>query len=179
MLTDPVFKGHGWVALVLAVALLLDGTLAQVLAQWLMVPAFTGVPQLTLMALVMIALVLPDEAYIVAIAAVVGLIADSFYTGMLGVNLLLWPLLVYVVRQIEPLIPKTALYVGAVVILTLITYIVANYFVARFLGATSVGLIPLIARHVGPGLTVNLILFALVYAPLARLLKSLRIAEQD
>ncbi|WP_225047134.1 rod shape-determining protein MreD [Lacticaseibacillus kribbianus] len=179
MLTDPVFKGHGWVALVLIVALLLDGTLTQVFAQWLMTPLFTGVPQVTLIALVMIALILPDEAYIVAIAAVLGLIADSFYTGMLGVDLLLWPLLIYVVRQIQPLIPQTVLYVGAVVILTLTAYLVANYFVARFLGATSVGFVTLVANHVGPGLTVNLVLFALVYAPLGKLLRSLRLEEQD
>ncbi|WP_179395251.1 rod shape-determining protein MreD [Lacticaseibacillus absianus] len=174
MQNDKPFTGHGWVALILLVALLLDGTLTQVFAQWVMTPAVTGVPQLTLIALLMITLQLPDEAYIVAIAGVVGLVFDSFYTGMLGVHMLLWPLLVYVVRQIEPLVPRTALYVGSVVIIGLTAYLAAYYFVSRFLGSTTATPIDLIAHHIGPGLGINLVLFALSYAPLTHLLARLK-----
>ncbi|WP_125703078.1 rod shape-determining protein MreD [Lacticaseibacillus daqingensis] len=174
MQNDKPFTGHGWVALILLVAMLLDGTLSQVLAQWLMTPTFTGVPQLTLIALLMIALALPEEDNIVIIAGVTGLVFDSFYTGMLGVHMLLWPLLVYVIRQLAPLVPRGALYVGSVVIIALTVYLGAYYFVSRFLGFTAAAPVDLIAHHMGPGLAVNLVLFAVIYAPMMQVLNRLR-----
>ncbi|MFD1393010.1 rod shape-determining protein MreD [Lacticaseibacillus jixianensis] len=175
MLEDKKFTRHGWVLLLLAATLLLDGVIAQVGAQFVMAPTFTGVPQLTLIALIMTTLLLPEEEYIVPIAALFGLIFDSYYTGMLGVNTMLWPLLVYVVRQLSPVVPKSAFYIGAVVVIVLTLFTFANYAVSRFWGFAQVDATVLIASHVGPSLIVNLILFAAAYLPLRRILINLRI----
>ena len=175
MLKDKKFTKHGWVLLLLLVTLLLDGVIAQVFAQFVMSPTFTGVPQLTLIALIMTTLLLPEEEYIVAIAAVFGLIFDSYYTGMLGVNALLWPLLVYVVRQLGPVVPKSPFYIGALVVIVLTLFTLANYAVNRFLGFAQVTATTLIANHLGPSLIVNLVIFALAYLPLRQILISLRI----
>ncbi|MFD1441895.1 MULTISPECIES: rod shape-determining protein MreD [Lacticaseibacillus] len=175
MLKDKKFTKHGWVLLLLLVTLLLDGVIAQVFAQFVMSPTFTGVPQLTLIALIMATLLLPEEEYIVAIAAVFGLIFDSYYTGMLGVNALLWPLLVYVVRQLGPVVPKSPFYIGALVVIVLTLFTLANYAVNRFLGFAQVTATTLIANHLGPSLIVNLVIFALAYLPLRQILINLRI----
>lgn len=175
MLEDKKFTRHGWVLLMLLVTLLLDGVIAQTCAQFVMAPTFTGVPQLTLIALIMTALLLPEETYIVTIAAVFGLIFDSYYTGMLGINTLLWPLLIYLVRQLGPVVPKSPFYIGAVVVIALTVFTLANYAVNVFLGFTTADVTTLIANHVGPGLIVNLILFALAYLPLRRILINLSI----
>ena len=175
MITEKKFRGHGWIILLLFVCLLIDGTLTQTLAQFIMTGTFYGVPHLTLMALVMTALLLPEEVYIVPIAIGFGLIFDSYYTGMLGVNTLLWPLIVYVVRQVAPVIPKKPFYLGSVMVIVLTVTAVADYAINQFLGVANGSVIILIANHIGPGLMVNVILFAIAYLPLHRILINLRI----
>ncbi len=50
---------------------------------------------------------------------------------------------------------------------------VASYAANHFIGYGSASVVMLIANHLGPGLTVNLILFVIVYGPLHRLLMNL------
>ena len=111
MLNEKHFTGHWWIISILLLLLLIDGSLASVLAQWIMRPSFMGTPQLTLLGLVMVTLLVPEEKYTTWIAALIGLIFDSFYTGILGVNALLFALVIYIVRQIRPCIPHTAVFV--------------------------------------------------------------------
>ncbi|KMO58763.1 cell shape-determining protein, partial [Lacticaseibacillus rhamnosus] len=54
MLNEKHFTGHWWIFLLLLLLLLIDGSLASVLAQWIMQPNFMGTPQLTLLGLVMV-----------------------------------------------------------------------------------------------------------------------------
>lgn len=173
MQSEKSFSGHGWVALILFVALLADGTLTQLFAQFIMKPTFTAVPQLTLLALVMITLFLPEERYIVPIAAVTGLIFDSFYTGMLGIMALIWPLLIYILHSLRDNVPHSPLYVGAVVVITLTADEFAEYAMSRFIGYGTTNVTTLIASHLGPGLLINIVIFALGYLPLSRLLINL------
>ena len=86
---------------------------------------------------------------------------------------MLFALVIYVVRQIRPYIPHTPIFVGMVYIIALLLYGVASYAANHFIGYGSASVVMLIANHLGPGLTVNLILFVIVYGPLHRLLMNL------
>lgn len=173
MLNEKHFTGHWWIVLLLLLLMLIDGSLASVLAQWIMRPNFMGTPQLTLLGLIMITLFVPEEKYITWIAAIIGLLFDTFYTGILGVNALLFPLVIYTIRQIRPYIPRTPVFVGMVYIIGLLLYGIANYIMNRFIGFGTGNVVMLIANHLGHGLTVNLALFVIVYGPLHRLLDNL------
>ncbi|KMO62902.1 cell shape-determining protein, partial [Lacticaseibacillus rhamnosus] len=74
MLNEKHFTGHWWIFLLLLLLLLIDGSLASVLAQWIMQPKFMGTPQFTLLGLVMVTLLVPQEKYITWIAALIGLL---------------------------------------------------------------------------------------------------------
>lgn len=171
--TERPYTGHGWIALLLFVTLLLDGALAQWLGQWLMQPTFMATPQLTLMTLVMLAIMVPKEKYLVYFAIVAGLLFDSFYTGMLGINTLLWPLMVFLVQLLRPYVPQTPLYLAVVQIICLTAHALADYLLNRFTGYGNVGITTLITVHLAPGLLVNLVMFAIGYLPLRRLLINL------
>ncbi|MCG4281402.1 rod shape-determining protein MreD [Lacticaseibacillus saniviri] len=167
------FQKH-WIAPVfLLVAMIVDGVISQVFAQWLLHPNYTAVPELTLLMLVMLTILLPDENWMVAIAAITGLVFDSFYTGILGINALLMPLVVYVVQQLTPYIFRSALFIGIMDIITLTLFSSADFVMNSFLGYTDVGFTTFIAQHLGPNLLLNMILFVLVYWPLSRLLINL------
>ena len=47
MLNEKHFTGHWWIVLLLLLLMLIDGSLASVLAQWIMRPNFMGTQQLT------------------------------------------------------------------------------------------------------------------------------------
>ncbi|WP_054749284.1 rod shape-determining protein MreD [Lacticaseibacillus thailandensis] len=167
------FTRH-WVAIVTVyLAVLLDGALSHVLGQWIMRPTYTGVPQLTLLSLVLVVIFVPQETWTMAIAIGAGLITDCFYTGILGVNTFIIPLIVFVVMQVRPIIPRKWLFVWAVCVIAETLQEVANYVVALMLGSTTASVGALISEHIAPGLTVNIILFAIIYYALSRLLVKL------
>ncbi|WP_407891708.1 rod shape-determining protein MreD [Lacticaseibacillus sp. N501-2] len=174
MQTKRPFTGHGWVLLILFVALLLDGVLSLVLGQWLLTPQFSGVPELTLIALLMTVIFLPDEQYIVWYAVGFGLLFDMIYTGIIGINALIWPLIVYIAVQLRQFVPKSPLFVGALVVIAVTIFCLANDVMNEFIGFGTTNFVTLVAVHMGPSLLVNLVGFAIVYLPLSRLLINLK-----
>ncbi|WP_461213490.1 rod shape-determining protein MreD [Lacticaseibacillus sp. GG6-2] len=174
MQTQRPFTGHGWVVLLLFVALLLDGVLSLVLGQWLLTAQFSGVPQLTLITMLMVVIFLPEEKYIVVYAVAFGLLFDIVYTGILGVNALIWPLIVYIAVQLRGFVPRAPLFVGSLVVISVTIFSVANYAMNELIGYGPDSITQLVAVHLGPSLVVNLIGFAIVYLPLSRLLINLR-----
>ncbi len=174
MQTQRPFTGHGWVVLLLFVALLLDGVLSLVLGQWLLTAHFSGVPQLTLITMLMVVIFLPEENYIVLEAVAFGLVFDIIYTGILGINALIWPLIVYIAVQLRQFVPKSPLFVGALVVIAVTIFSVANYALNQMIGYGPDSIVLLVSAHLGPSLLVNLVCFAIVYLPLSRLLINLR-----
>ncbi|MFD1483706.1 rod shape-determining protein MreD [Lacticaseibacillus baoqingensis] len=174
METKHRFTKHGWIALILFVALLLDGVLSLVLGQWLLTPQFSGVPQLTLITLLMIVLFLPEEPYVVLFAVGFGLLFDVVYTGILGITALLWPLIVYIAVQLRGFVPRSPLFVGALVVIAVTMFTVFDDMMNRLIGYGTGSLVTLISVHLGPALLVNVIGFAIVYLPLSRILINLK-----
>lgn len=174
MQTQRPFTGHGWVVLLLFVVLLLDGVLSLVLGQWLLTAQFSGVPQLTLITMLMVVMFLPEEHYIVLYAVAFGLLFDVVYTGILGINALIWPLIVYIAVQLRPYVPRSPLFIGALVVIAVTIFSVANYAMNEMIGYGPDSIVLLVSAHLGPSLVVNLVGFAIVYLPLSRLLINLR-----
>ncbi|QFQ91087.1 rod shape-determining protein MreD [Lacticaseibacillus manihotivorans] len=174
MQTKRPFTGHGWVLLILFVALLLDGVLSLVLGQWIMTARFSGIPELTLITLLMIVIFLPDEPYIVLYAVGFGLLFDMVYTGIIGINALIWPLIVYIAMQLRQFIPKSPLFVGALVVISVTIFCIADDLMNEFIGFGTTNFATLVSVHMGPSLLVNLVGFAIVYLPLSRLLINLK-----
>ncbi|WP_462400747.1 rod shape-determining protein MreD [Lacticaseibacillus pantheris] len=170
---EKKFTRH-WVAIATVyLAVLLDGALAHVLGQWIMRATYTGVPQLTLLSLVLVVVFVPQENWVMPIAIGAGLITDFFYTGILGVNTFILPLIVFLVTQVRPIVPRRWLFVWAVFVIAVTISEVASYVVAMMLGSTTASVGALITQHIAPGLTVNIILFAIMYYGLSRLLVKL------
>ncbi|WP_390408264.1 rod shape-determining protein MreD [Lacticaseibacillus jixiensis] len=174
MQTEHPFTKHWLVGLILFAALLLDGVLSLVLGQWLMTAQFVGVPELTLMTMLMMVVFVPDEHYIVWFAVGFGLLFDVMYTGVLGVNALIWPLIIYIAKVLREYIPRSPLFVAALVVIAVTLYGIANYAMNQLIGYANSNVANLIAVHLGPTLLVNLVGFAIVYLPLSRLLINLK-----
>lgn len=170
---EKPFTRHWLAFVVLLIALCLDGSLSHVLGQWTMQPQNTGVPQVTLMALVLLGIFVPRESWLLGWSVPFGLMYDSYYTGILGVYTFIFPLLVYLLIQMRPYIPRTWPFVLAIYVILLTARAVLDYIVAVFMNETTINLIQMVTQHLGPAFEINLILFAIIYYPCSRLLVKL------
>ncbi len=170
---EKPFTRHWLAFVVLLLALCLDGSLSHVLGQWTMMPMNTGVPQLTLLAFVLIGVFVPRESWLLGWSVLFGLIYDSYYTGILGVHAFIFPALVYLMLMIRPYIPRTWPFVLALYVILLTVSGVMNYVFAIFINETTIDVLQMVAQHLGPSFEINLILFAILYYPCSRLLVKL------
>ncbi|WP_155285936.1 rod shape-determining protein MreD [Lacticaseibacillus zhaodongensis] len=172
-MNDKPFTKH-WVAFVyLLVAMMLDGGVTHILSNWTMKPQGTAVPQITLFALVLIALFVPRESWLIIWAVVFGFIFDMYFSGLIGIYTMIFPLITYVVAKSRPYVPRTWPFVLAVFIIAQTARMFLDYAVAMVLNATHIGLLDVITQHLAPGLTLNMVLFAILYYPCSRLLVKL------
>lgn len=172
-MNDKPFTRHWVSAVALFLALLFDGTVTQILAIWSKSPAGPGVPQILLMMLIFVAIFVPDDNWIVWMALVFGLLMDMYYTGIIGVNALILPLLTYLVRQLRPYVAHTSVVTWAIFIIAMAVQMFGEYALLHFMGQTDVSLKLLLTQHLAPSLTVNIILFIILYFPCTRLLVKL------
>ena len=120
---------------------------------------------LMLLVLDMIIFWVPTEKYIVLIIAIVGLLYDSFFIGILGIHSFLLGVLAYLLRYFRKNIPHTPLYIGLVYILS-ITFVESGiYFINEFIGITQISFLNYVAICLGPTIVLNVFLFIILYFP--------------
>lgn len=86
---------------VLLFAFLLDGSLPLLFIHWTGTLAFKMLPAVLFLSLVLLALVMREGKTLIFLAAIFGFLYDLYYTKILGVNFLLFPLFVYLARYIK------------------------------------------------------------------------------
>ncbi len=172
-MNDKPFTRHWVSAIFLFIALLLDGTLMQVLSTWSSRISGPGAPQILLMVLVLIAIFVPDESWVVPMALVFGLLMDMFYTGVIGVSALVLPLITYCVRQLRPYVAHTGIVTWAIFIIAMSSRLFGEYALMSVMSLTNLSFVDMVTQAWAPGLTVNVILFIIIYYPCTRLLVKL------
>lgn len=172
-MNEKPYTKHWVAAVYLFVMMLLDGTLTQVLATWSSSAAGPGIPQVLLMGLIFVAIFVPDENWVVPMAIIMGLLMDMFYTGIVGVNTFILPIITYCVRQLRPYIAHTSVVTWGVFIISVAVQMYGEYVLLHFMGQVDVSTKLMITQHLAPSLTVNIILFVILYFPCTRLLVKL------
>lgn len=167
-------RQHVLITLLLLALGIFDGSLSYVFQKYLYTNTNDIICSLMSIGLILTIFFIPEERYIVIIAAIVGLIYDSFFTGILGVYAFLLGLLAYVVRYFESYIPHTPLFIGLVCVLSLAFITTGVYSINEFIGMTKVSFTDFVATTLGPTLALNIVIFIILYFPLSRLLLKLK-----
>ena len=167
------FRGYHWLVLIVIVASLLDSTIAASFAQWIMQPQFMGVPQLVLQSLLLMVLIGPALSFDLPLAAVAGLLVDMWTTGLIGVHLLVWPLTLYLLKQVKPYVPNSPLFHWLVMLMTLFIAMLGEMVINQLFGYVPLSASDWVAERVAPGFIVNTIIFMISYLPLRRILLNL------
>lgn len=169
-----MIRQHLLIALFLLTLGIFDGSFSYVFQKYFYTNTMSLICRIMLMGLVLTIFFIPNERYIVLIAAIVGLIYDSFFTGILGIHAFLLGLLAYVLRYFADDIPHTPLFIGLVYVLSLAFVETGVYYINAFIGMTRVDFTDFVATTLGPTIALNVVLFIILYFPLSRLLLKLK-----
>ncbi|MDO4671197.1 MAG: rod shape-determining protein MreD [Aerococcus sp.] len=128
------FKSRVLVPLLLLIFFFLDGVMAMIMPGFVGDGAFRMDSTCLLMAFVLFALNLEDLLPLYVAGFVIGFLYDLYYTEILGINLFLFPLVVYVTQQVKPHLPVNLYASWLWTVFIQAVYAQLAYFVFRMLG---------------------------------------------
>lgn len=99
-------------------------------------------------------------------AAVVGAVFDLYYTGIFGVYVFIFPLMVYLTRRLVAYISPNFLSGLLIYFIDITVVEVLSYLASRMVHLTSMGGDTFLVSTLGPTLAFNLALFVILYFPI-------------
>ena len=149
----------------LLIFIFLDGSLSNVFAR----EFFTGeisIESLLVLLWLVMAIFYGEVDRLMLWAFVAGLIFDMYYTGILGIYMIIFPLVVYLNRQVCRFFTSSFLVVLLIYLIDL-TLVSALAFLANSLiGLANISLADFFVADLGPTLAYNLAWFAILYLPI-------------
>jgi rod shape-determining protein MreD len=157
----------------LFIAFFLDGSISQMFSGTLFKYPNALVPNLTLLWLILAVFFgNTQKLHLELWAAVIGFIFDMYYTGLLGVYVFIFPLVVYLCYTVYQMLPPNFLS-GFLVYFLGITVLVSLGFVANaFIGEADASISEFMVNTLAPTLALNLVFMALSYFPIGALYRS-------
>ncbi len=110
--------------------------------------------------------------YVIAFAG--GLVFDIFYTGIIGIAMIGFPLTFWVAANIQRYFPNTMFWAMATWFLSLCTYLTYDYLAFGLINLANLAPASFVVFHLFPTLLINLILFLLCYQGLDFLYQATR-----
>ena len=152
----------------LILAVFLDGTLSHIWSGWMFTPT-TSIECRTVFLWLFMAICFGNVEHMVPWALIAGLIYDMYYTGIIGIFIFLFPLMVYITRWIVQFFEPSFIVLLLIYLIDITILVTLTYSANLLIGQTSVSAVTFIGRTLGPTLAFNLALFVILYYPLKHL----------
>lgn len=110
----------------------------------------------------------------IPISMVAGLSFDLYYTGILGINTFIYPLLVLMFRFFKPLTEKSAFLMSGIFVLSISLNASLIYIIMQFVNITHMTVGNFLLHSLIPTILFNLVVFIILYYPLMILFKKTR-----
>lgn len=149
-------------------AIFLDGTLTHLWSSWMITPASFVECRLVFLWIFM-AICFSKIDHLVPWVIFAGLFYDMFYTGIIGVFLILFPLMVYVTRWIMQYFEPSFIVLMLIYLIDITLLTSLSYGMNLIIGQTSVSIVDFIGRTLGPTLAFNLAGYVILYYPLRKI----------
>ncbi|KRK64553.1 rod shape-determining protein MreD [Companilactobacillus tucceti DSM 20183] len=128
------------------------------------------VPQLMLMVMVMLSMRISTRRQLILYGVIFGLIYDSYYFGLIGLYTILLPLAMVGVDHYKFLFVKANMGYEISIYFLALTFVQSGvYILERLLQQINVNAMDFITFTLGPTLLWNMIVFFILYIPLANL----------
>ncbi|MCM3512821.1 MAG: rod shape-determining protein MreD [Carnobacterium sp.] len=161
------------IPLLLAFFFLLDGVLTVVFSEYFLEGTKVMTPRLIILVLILMSFYIPRSKMLVY-SLLFGLIYDSYYVGILGVYVLLFPLIIYLTEKLKKVLNPNPIVIGMMVIINLSLIETYLYLFYQVLGYTKINWTTFLADRLGPTLLLNLVLFIIVFYPLKKIIEHIQ-----
>lgn len=152
----------------LFLAVFLDGTLTHVWSGWMVTPTTFVESRLVLLWLFM-AVCFGEVDHIIFWSILAGFIYDMYYTGIIGIFILLFPLMVYITQWIVQFFEPSFILLVLIYLIDITILLSMGYALNLLINLTDVSVVNFIGRTLGPSLAYNLAFFVALYYPLKKL----------
>lgn len=166
------FKKSFLPPILLFVFFLIDGVLAAIFSKTFYDGSYILIPRTIIMIFVLMSFYLPRNKVLVY-AILFGLLYDSYYSGILGVYVALFPIVVYLTEKLRKVLNPNPLVVGMMLIINLSLVETVLYFFYQILGVNTMEVNAFLAERLGPTLLLNSVIFIFLYYPLKKLISNL------
>lgn len=127
-------------------------------------------PQIMLMAIIMLTMRIDDRRQLIIYGIVFGVMYDSYYYGIIGLYTILLPLVMVGIDHFKFLLVKNNMgYELSVYFLSLTFLQLGIYLLERLLQQTDTNVLNFITYTLGPTLLWNVVVFFILFIPLANL----------
>ncbi len=157
-----------WLHFVLVyIAIMLDGGIALYFAPVLFKMPMSASPYLSLIVMMMPVLTgtvtqMKERSLYIA-AFLGGLLFDIFYSGLIGISMIGFPLTVWLASKLQRYLPTSFMSSVAVWFVSMSMYLVLDYAGFGIINLTNLNIPDFIIFHMFPTLIINLMLLVLVY----------------
>ena len=150
----------------------LDGSLSKIFASFFFSYPYAMVSQLTLLWLVL-AYFFEDNVQIplTFFAVIAGAIADIYYSGILGLFIFLYPLIVWLTRVLAHSFNPSFLTSILIFFIDVATFEFLNYLAYNIVGVTTMSMVDFVVNVLTPTLALNLVYFVVFYWPTSAIFK--------
>jgi rod shape-determining protein MreD len=97
--------------------------------------------------------------YILILALVMGYIFDTYYIGIIGINMLLFPIVAYFIKRQDELINHNVMTEFFAMIIYVTVYNVGSFLIQALFSLAHVDVVQFITKMLGPTLILNLAIF--------------------
>ncbi|WP_102281107.1 rod shape-determining protein MreD [[Lactobacillus] timonensis] len=154
----------------LFVALFLDGSFSKIFAPLMFSYPYSMSSQLVMLWLVL-SFFLEENIHIplVWFAVLAGAVADLYYSGILGLFIFLYPLIILLTRALDRLLDRNFLNMILIFFIDLVVFESLNYLAYRIIGVIHQGFGDFLVDSLAPTLALNLVYFVIFFWPVSRI----------
>ena len=157
-----------WLPILMIIAFLIDGVMMNHFSAFLMESGYTLVPRIVVITLVLFTFII-DHSSMFWFAILVGFMYDSYYSGILGIYMAIFALIVRVIGHIRGKISINPFTLGLALIFLLTITETGVYVIFSLIGIQHLTVQQFLVQRLGASLILNIVLYYLLYIPLKNL----------
>ncbi len=154
-----------WLPILMIIAFLIDGVMMNHFSVFLIESGYTLVPRIVVITLILLTFII-DHSSMFWFAVMVGLMYDSYYSGILGVYMAIFAVIIRLIGHIRGKISINPFTLGLALILLLTITETGVYIIYTLIGIQHLSVQQFLIQRLGLSLVLNLVLYYVLYIPL-------------
>lgn len=156
-----------WLPILMIIAFLLDGVIMNHFSVFLIESGYTLVPRIVVITLILLTFII-DHSSMFWFAVMVGFMYDSYYSGILGVYMAIFAVIIRLIGHIRGKISINPFTLGLALIFLLTITETGVYIIYTLIGIQHLSVQQFLVQRLGSSLVLNLVLYYLLYIPLKK-----------